>query len=211
MYNCRWPILAETGAIVNQSRRKKDVDGLGLHAVFDSATALAIQWLLAGYNVDLNGKQVLLIGRGRLVGAPLERLLKASGIDVQVADSKTKDLAAAALAADVIVTATGQPGILTSGMIKQGATVVDAGTASENGKTVGDVAPGEVYERDDLTITPPKGGVGPLTVGGTVRKRASCRPKSRRSRLRFRAATYSSGNSARSSAGMLSPLAARKS
>ncbi|MBX4201807.1 bifunctional methylenetetrahydrofolate dehydrogenase/methenyltetrahydrofolate cyclohydrolase, partial [Candidatus Saccharibacteria bacterium] len=65
--------------------------------------------------------------------------------------------------ADVIITATGSPAILYSDMIKPGAVVVDAGVASESGKTVGDMAP-EVYQRDDLTITPEKGGVGPLTV-----------------------------------------------
>jgi methylenetetrahydrofolate dehydrogenase (NADP+)/methenyltetrahydrofolate cyclohydrolase len=65
--------------------------------------------------------------------------------------------------ADVIITATGSPAILYSNMIKEKAVVVDAGVASESGKTVGDLAD-EVYERDDLTITPKKGGVGPLTV-----------------------------------------------
>jgi methylenetetrahydrofolate dehydrogenase (NADP+)/methenyltetrahydrofolate cyclohydrolase len=73
------------------------------------------------------------------------------------------DLKAETLEADVIITATGSPAILYSDMIKQGAVVVDAGVAGEEGKTVGDLAE-DVYERDDLTITPVKGGVGPLTV-----------------------------------------------
>lgn len=154
---------SETDEIVNLVAPEKDVDGLGDHPLFDSATPLAILWLLAGYNVDLRGKKVLLIGRGKLVGAALERMLKASDIDVAVADRSTTDLKAETLEADVIITATGSPAILYPDMIKAGAVVVDAGTASESGKTVGDVAP-EVYERDDLSITPPKGGVGPLTV-----------------------------------------------
>jgi methylenetetrahydrofolate dehydrogenase (NADP+)/methenyltetrahydrofolate cyclohydrolase len=153
----------ETDAIVNLVAPEKDVDGLGEHPLFDSATPLAIMWLLAGYNVDLRGKKVLLIGRGKLVGAALERMLQASEIDVSVADRSTTDLKAETLAADVIITATGSPAILYPDMIREGAVVVDAGTASESGKTVGDVAP-EVYDRDDLSITPPKGGVGPLTV-----------------------------------------------
>ncbi|MBI4033702.1 bifunctional 5,10-methylene-tetrahydrofolate dehydrogenase/5,10-methylene-tetrahydrofolate cyclohydrolase, partial [Candidatus Saccharibacteria bacterium] len=103
-------------------------------------------------------------GRGKLVGAPLEKILKDSGIKVEVADRKTPDLQAATLQADVIITATGSPAILYPAMIKQGAVVVDAGVASEEGRTIGDLAP-EVYERQDLTITPQKGGVGPLTVG----------------------------------------------
>ncbi|HEX3568827.1 MAG TPA: bifunctional 5,10-methylenetetrahydrofolate dehydrogenase/5,10-methenyltetrahydrofolate cyclohydrolase [Candidatus Saccharimonadales bacterium] len=154
---------AETEGIVNLVASEKDVDGLGEHPEFDPATPMAILWLLAGYNVDLRGKHVLLVGRGKLVGQPLERMLQASDIDVSVADRSTKDLKAETLQADVIITATGSPAILYPDMIKEGAVVVDAGVAGEEGKTVGDVAP-EVYERDDLQITPPKGGVGPLTV-----------------------------------------------
>lgn len=153
----------QTDAIVNLVAPDKDVDALGEHAQFEPATPMAIMWLLAGYNVDLNGKKVLLIGRGKLVGAPLERLLKSTGIDVESVDRSAKDLAVHTQEADVLITATGSPAILYSNMIKQGAVVVDAGVASESGKTVGDLAP-EVYERDDLTITPTKGGVGPLTV-----------------------------------------------
>ena len=154
---------SQTNEIVNLVAPEKDVDGLGEKPLFDPATPMAILWLLAGYNVDLNGKKVLLIGRGKLVGAPLERMLKESGVDVSVADRSTKDLRAATADADIIITATGSPAILYPDMIKYGAVVVDAGVAGEEGKTVGDVAP-EVYERDDLSITPTKGGVGPLTV-----------------------------------------------
>lgn len=153
----------ETDAIVDLVAPEKDVDALGAKATFDPATPMAILWLLAGYNVDLAGKRVLLVGRGKLVGAPLERIFKTSGVDVHVADRSTKDLAAETLQADVIITATGSPAILFPDMVKHGAVVVDAGVAGEEGKTVGDVAP-EMYERDDLTITPVKGGVGPLTV-----------------------------------------------
>ena len=64
--------ISQTEEIVNLVAPEKDVDGLGSGAKFDPATPLAILWLLAGYNVELAGKQVLLVGRGRLVGAPLE-------------------------------------------------------------------------------------------------------------------------------------------
>jgi methylenetetrahydrofolate dehydrogenase (NADP+)/methenyltetrahydrofolate cyclohydrolase len=154
---------AETDAIVNMVAPDKDVDALGKAAQFEPATPMAIMWLLSGYNVDLNGKHVLLIGRGKLVGAPLEKILTESGIDAHTITRETADLVVQAKEADVIITATGSPAILYADMIKQGAVVVDAGVASEDGKTVGDVAP-DVYERDDLTITPAKGGVGPLTV-----------------------------------------------
>lgn len=158
--------LADTSAtdeIVNLVAPEKDVDSLGASASFTPATPNAILWLLAGYNVELAGKHILLIGRGKLVGAPLEKILLAQGLDVEMVGRETSDLASKSLAADIIITATGSPAILYPEMIKPGAVVVDAGVASESGKTVGDLAP-EVYERDDLTLTPQKGGVGPLTV-----------------------------------------------
>ena len=154
---------AETDKIVNMVAPEKDVDALGSQATMDPATPMAIMWLLAGYNIDLQGKRVLLIGRGKLVGAPLEKMLQASGIDVHVADRQTENLQGETLQADVIITATGSPAILYPDMIKEGAVVVDAGVASEDGKTVGDLHE-SVYDRDDLTVTPVKGGVGPLTV-----------------------------------------------
>jgi methylenetetrahydrofolate dehydrogenase (NADP+)/methenyltetrahydrofolate cyclohydrolase len=155
---------SETEEIVQLVNPAKDVDGLAEQSEFEPATALAIMWLLAGYNVDMAGKNVLLVGHGKLVGQPLEQLMLASGITPSIADKRTTDLAAETIKADIIVTATGVGGLIKPDMVKEGAVVVDAGVASEGGKTVGDVAP-EVYEtRDDLTITPTKGGVGPLTV-----------------------------------------------
>ena len=154
---------SETDKIGNLVATEKDVDALGKNAKFEPATPMAILWLLNGYNIDMSGKHVLLIGRGKLVGAPLEKILKSSGIEVEVVDRGISDLAAHTKKADVIITATGSPAILYPDMIKQGAVVVDAGVASESGKTVGDLSP-EVYKREDLTITPEKGGVGPLTV-----------------------------------------------
>lgn len=154
---------SETDDIVNLVAPEKDVDGLGKDVLFEPATPMAILWLLSGYNIDLQGKDVLLIGRGKLVGAPLEKMLQNSGVAVRVANRKTEDLKAETLKADIVITATGNAGIVTADMLKSGAVVVDAGTASEGGKTVGDVAD-DVYARDDLTITPKKGGVGPLTV-----------------------------------------------
>jgi methylenetetrahydrofolate dehydrogenase (NADP+)/methenyltetrahydrofolate cyclohydrolase len=147
---------AETDEIVDLVAPEKDVDALGKNAMLDPATPLAILWLLAGYNVDLTGKKLVLVGRGKLVGAPLERMLKTSGHSVEVVDRKTADIKAVVSQADIVITATAD-------MIKEGAVVVDAGVAGEQGKTVGDLAP-DVYERDDLTITPAKGGVGPLTI-----------------------------------------------
>ena len=152
-----------TDKIVNLVDPKKDVDALGDKSEFEPATPMAILWLLNGYNIELRGKRILLIGKGKLVGAPLEKMLKQSDLNVEVIDREIPDLKEHALEADIIITATGRPAILYPGMIKTGAVIVDAGVASESGKTVGDLAP-EVYDRQDLTLTPLKGGVGPLTV-----------------------------------------------
>jgi methylenetetrahydrofolate dehydrogenase (NADP+)/methenyltetrahydrofolate cyclohydrolase len=152
-----------TEAAVNLVKPEKDVDGLGRNPAFVPATAMAIDWLLAGYNVDLNEKNIAIVGNGRLVGAPLSRIWKSAGLNVSVYDSQTQNLPDQLKSANVIVSATGAPGLITSDMIGNGAVVVDAGTAAEHGKIVGDLA-ADVRERKDLTITPIKGGVGPLTV-----------------------------------------------
>ncbi len=151
----------QTEELLESIREDKDVDGLRKKAIFQAATPTAISWLLAGYGVDLKGKKVAIVGRGRLVGAPLEKMWLKSGVDVTVFE-KGDDLSQL-INYDIIVSATGVPGLIKSQMVKAKAVVVDAGTASENGKIVGDVSE-EVRQRNDVIITPKKGGVGPLTV-----------------------------------------------
>lgn len=153
----------DTDNICNAVLPKKDVDALGKNAVLEPATPMAIMWLLAGYDISLDGRKILLIGNGKLVGAPLAKILNNQGQDVTVINRSTTNLAEITKQADIIITATGSPAILYPDMIKSGAVIVDAGVASEDGKTVGDLH-ASVYERDDLILTPPKGGVGPLTV-----------------------------------------------
>lgn len=155
--------ISQTDYIINLVSPSKDVDGLSNMTKFDPATPMAIMWLLAGYNIELKNQKILLIGRGKLVGKPLEKIMIASNLNVQVADHLTKDLKKLSIDSDIIITATGTPSILKSDMIKKGGVVIDAGVASEEGKIKGDVDP-EIYERQDLIITPQKGGVGPLTV-----------------------------------------------
>lgn len=153
----------ETDVVVNAIDPRKDVDGLCDKAIYEPATPMAILWLLAGYNVDFTGKKIILVGRGKLVGEPLERMLMSGGNDVTVVRSKTPNADEIIRGGDIVITATGKHGLITSEKLKTGAVVVDAGVAGEQGKTVGDLAE-EVYDRDDLTITPVKGGVGPLTI-----------------------------------------------
>ena len=153
----------QTEQAVNRVAPDKDVDGLGKGALFTPATPMAIDWLLAGYNVTLASRQIAIVGNGRLVGAPLAELWRAAGHSVAVYDTSTERMDEKLQAADVIVSAAGVPGLIVSSVVKQGAVVVDAATSAEHGKIVGDMAE-DVRARTDLTITPEKGGVGPLTV-----------------------------------------------
>ncbi len=137
----------------------KDVDGL--RGQSDTATAMAIHWLLTGYGIDLETQKLAIVGHGKLVGAPLEKMWRESNYNVTVFD-KGDDLNKLP-EYDVIVTATGVPGLIKSQMIKYGGVIVDAGTASEGGVIKGDLDDA-ARERDDLTLTPKIGGVGPLTV-----------------------------------------------
>lgn len=154
---------AQTDELLNAVAPKKDVDGLGRQAVLEPATPLSIIWLLNGYNIELAGKHIIIVGQGRLVGAPLKHMLEANGYDVNVVTRQTQDLVAEVRRGDVVISAAGSPGLITPDMIKLGAVVIDAGVATDKGRLVGDIAP-KVRERDDITITPEKGGVGPLTV-----------------------------------------------
>lgn len=153
----------ETEKILNVVKQSKDVDALGQHSSFDPATPMAIMWLLAGYDISLEDKKIVLIGKGKLVGAPLYQQLTKASYNVTVVDRHTENLQDVLIEADIIITATGSPAIIYPEMLKSGAVIVDAGVASEDGKTVGDLHP-SVYDRDDLILTPTKGGVGPLTV-----------------------------------------------
>lgn len=158
------PLLdkSQTDELCNLITPSKDVDGLGVNAQYDSATATAINWLLAGYDINLKTAKIAIVGRGKLVGAPLYNMFMSSNYDVTLfhrGDDLTK-----LNQYDIIITATGTPGLIVNSMVSPGATLIDAGTASEDGVLKGDVA-AEVRTRTDLAaITPTTGGVGPLTV-----------------------------------------------
>ncbi len=154
---------SQTDEVLGAVAGRKDVDGLGKEPAFDAATPLAITWLLAGYNVNMAGKNLVIVGNGRLVGKPLAKMWRDSGLSVTVADRKTADLAAVTREADVIVCATGVPALIKPDMVKADAVIVDAGVATDKNGLVGDVDPA-VRDLPNITITPEKGGVGPLTV-----------------------------------------------
>ena len=154
---------AETAAIMNTIDPEKDVDGLGEYAAYHSATADAINWLCTGYNVNLQKAKIAIVGQGKLVGAPLYAMWHKAGYDVTPIDIHTKNQHDILIESSVIVSAVGSPRLIKSSDVQKGATVIDAGTASENSTIVGDVAD-DVRERSDVSITPKIGGVGPLTI-----------------------------------------------
>lgn len=157
------PKGVDVDRILNQIKPEKDVDGLGKSAQFVAATPTAILWLLSAYNVELLGQQVGVIGQGRLVGSPLIRILEASGVAPMVVDKEQGSLSELMATCTVVITATGQPGLITPDLVRAGQVIIDAGTASEGGSLVGDVDP-KLYEREDIKVSPVPGGVGPLTV-----------------------------------------------
>jgi len=97
-----------------------------------------------------------------LVGEPLHQLLMAQRVKPSVCDAKTKDLKAATLSADMVISAVGKPGLIKPDMVSENAIVIDAGTAESGGKTMGDVDK-KVYEKV-TSYSPVPGGVGPVTV-----------------------------------------------
>ena len=155
---CEW---LDQETTLNFVTKSKDVDGLVSGSGFVAPTVQSILWLLDAYVSDIGSKKIALVGKGRLVGAPLEKELIKRGIIPQIF---TKDDSLETLSEyNVIISATGMPSLLTSNYIQPGAYVFDAGTAEENGAIHGD-AHDELYGRDNISITPTKGGVGILTV-----------------------------------------------
>jgi methylenetetrahydrofolate dehydrogenase (NADP+)/methenyltetrahydrofolate cyclohydrolase len=157
------PDPTQTNEILNSVSGDKDVDGLSEEASFDGPTPMAINWLLAGYNIDLRSKNIVIVGHGRLVGKPLAKLWQKSGLKVTVADKSVNNLGDMTREADVLVCATGVPQLITKNMVKDNAVIVDAGVATNSNGLVGDVA-AEVRTLPNIVITPEKGGVGPLTI-----------------------------------------------
>lgn len=156
----------QTDAILAAISPSKDVDNLSGKSDFLPATVQAIEWLLAGYGIELLGKKIVIVGKGRLVGRPLYELWLKQGLNVEIADSKT-NLSNVLSGADLIVSAAGVPNTITRNMIKSGTILIDAGTADLDGSIVGDVAE-EVRDLDDISITPKVGGVGPLTIAALI-------------------------------------------
>lgn len=151
----------------------KDVDGF--HPInigklyideqtFVPCTPLGIMEILKHADIDLEGKNAVVIGRSHIVGQPVSKLLLQKNASVTILHSRSKDMASYLKDADVIVSAVGKPGLVTKDVVKEGAVIIDVGnTPAENGKLKGDVDYDAVKEIAGA-ITPVPGGVGPLTI-----------------------------------------------
>jgi methylenetetrahydrofolate dehydrogenase (NADP+)/methenyltetrahydrofolate cyclohydrolase len=134
--------------------------------------------LLARYNVEIKGKNCVVIGRSDIVGKPMSMLLLHKDGTVTVCHSRTKDLPEVCRRADIIVAAVGRPNFVTADMVKEGAVVIDVGiNRLPDGKLCGDVAYDEV-EKKASAITPVPGGVGPMTIAMLMRNTLTAAQKS---------------------------------
>lgn len=133
-------------------------------ADFVPCTPAGVMELLNYYNIELEGKRAVVVGRSNIVGKPQALLLLEKNATVTVAHSRTRDLASVTGEADVLVVAVGRAKFVTADMVKEGAVVIDVGmNRDENGKLCGDVDFTEV-EKKASYITPVPGGVGPMTI-----------------------------------------------
>lgn len=167
--------------IVNAISPKKDIDCLTYESVgklylgeetFIPCTPESILTLLKSYNVQLEGKEVVIIGRSNIVGKPAFQLLLNQNATVTMCHSKTKNLQEICKRADVLIVAIGKPKFINSNYIKRGAVLIDVGTSSYEGKITGDIDFENVKDKAAL-ITPVPGGVGALTT--TLLIRNSCK------------------------------------
>lgn len=158
------PEHINTDNVINAVKTEKDVDGLGkANDILECCTPKGIIRLLEKYKISLKGKKIVLIGHGRLVGKPLSLMLKKRGLKFRVCTDKTKDLKKETLEADILISATGVPHLITGEHVKQGVVIVDVGIAKKDERIVGDVDFQSVKSKA-LYITPVPNGVGPMTI-----------------------------------------------
>jgi len=160
--------------IIEKILPEKDVDGfhpenvgrlsIGLPPFSYSCTPKGVIRLLDEYNIDLEGKHVVVIGRSNIVGKPLSMMMLSRNATVTMAHSKTKNLPLIAKSADILISAVGSPKLVKKEWIKEDAVVIDVGISRNiEGKIVGDVDFENIKDKASF-ITPVPGGVGPMTI-----------------------------------------------
>ena len=172
---CQLPLPKQLDeeAVIAAISDKKDVDAFSAVNVghimigdysFLPCTPAGIMEILRHYNIDVAGKECVVIGRSNIVGKPMAMLLLHQNGTVTICHSKTKNLKVVTSRADILVAAVGIPHFVTADMVKEGAVVIDVGMdRDENGKLCGDVDFAGAAEKASF-ITPVPGGVGPMTV-----------------------------------------------
>lgn len=151
---------------------KKDIDGLSTISAgklykgekcFIPCTPKGIIELIKEYNLEIQGKNAVVIGRSNIVGKPVAQLLLKENATVTVCHSKTKNLKEICAKADILIVAMGRPGFITEEFVKEGAIVIDVGTTMVDKKITGDVIYDEVIKKASF-VTPVPGGVGAMTT-----------------------------------------------
>ena len=164
--------------VINAISAEKDVDGfhttnigkmmIGDETGFLPCTPAGVIQMFEEYNIDLEGKDVLVIGQSNIVGKPMTLLLIKKRATVQVCNSKTKNLPEKLQKADVVVAAAGSPKLVKGSDVKEGVVVIDIGINRVDGKICGDVDFEEVSQKASY-ITPVPGGVGPMTIAMLIK------------------------------------------
>lgn len=164
--------------IINAISAEKDVDGfhttnigkmmIGDETGFLPCTPAGVVHMFEEYNIDLEGKDVLVIGQSNIVGKPMTLLLIKKRATVQVCNSKTKNLSEKLQKADVVVAAAGSPKLIKAIDVKEDVVVIDVGINRVDGKLCGDVDFEEVSKKASF-ITPVPGGVGPMTIAMLIK------------------------------------------
>ena len=164
--------------IINAISAEKDVDGfhttnigkmmIGDETGFLPCTPAGVVHMFEEYNIELEGKDVLVIGQSNIVGKPMTLLLIKKRATVQVCNSKTKNLSEKLQKADVVVAAAGSPKLVKTTDVKEGVVVIDVGINRVDGKLCGDVDFEEVSKKASF-ITPVPGGVGPMTIAMLIK------------------------------------------
>jgi methylenetetrahydrofolate dehydrogenase (NADP+)/methenyltetrahydrofolate cyclohydrolase len=167
------PKHIDSHRVIETIAAQKDVDGFHISnagllmtgtPLFRPCTPYGVMKMLESEQVVLRGAVAVIVGASNIVGKPMAMLLQAAGATVTICNSKTRDLAWHTRHADIVVVATGKPGMITGDMIKPGAIVIDVGiNRGADGKLCGDVDYASVKEVAGA-ITPVPGGVGPMTI-----------------------------------------------
>jgi len=167
------PKHIDTTKILEVISPHKDADGFHPYNVgrmvagldsFIACTPLGVMHMFKAYGIDLQGKDVCVVGASNIVGKPMANLLINANATVTTTHIYTKDLRSHTAKADIVIVGAGVPNLIREDMVKDGAIVIDIGiNRLENGNIVGDVAFNEVAPKCSY-ITPVPGGVGPMTI-----------------------------------------------